>query len=161
MKATFLFCVAALAAALHAKTSTPPGWLDDYDEALRQAAARGKPVLADFSGSDWCGWCIRLDREVFSTETFRAAATNDFVLLMVDMPQDASRLTAKAKASNPQLCRRYDVRGFPTVLALDEKGSVLFRTGYRPGGAEAYLKHLSSELARAKARPPAVKKGEK
>ena len=65
--------------------------------ALRRAAAENKLVLADFSGSDWCGWCKKLDKEVFDTEEFRKGATNEYVLLMVDSPQDQGLLGEKFK----------------------------------------------------------------
>ena len=71
MKTIFSASFAALVAVgAFAKTSTPEGWLDDYDVAIEKAAAENKPIVVDFSGSDWCGWCIRLDKEVFATEVF-------------------------------------------------------------------------------------------
>lgn len=129
-----------------AKTSTPAGWTDDYEKALKQAAKEKKFLLVDFSGSDWCGWCKRLDREVFSTEAFLAGATNRFVLVMVDMPNDQTLLSKKAKEQNPRLIKKFGIRGFPTVLVLDKKEKVLFKTGYRPNGPEAYLKELADAL---------------
>ena len=69
-----MLCAALFALAAFAKTSTPEGWLDDYDAALKKAAAENKHVVIDFSGSDWCGWCKRLDKEVFATEEFRKGA---------------------------------------------------------------------------------------
>lgn len=75
MKRIVLFAVFACLGAAFAKT--PEGWTDDYDAALRQAAAEKKTVLADFSGSDWCKWCQKLDQEVFSTADFRKAASQD------------------------------------------------------------------------------------
>lgn len=136
----------ALSGAVHAKTSTPAGWTDDYDAALAQAAAEQKLVLADFSGSDWCCWCQRLDKEVFGTEEFRRVATNRYVLLMVDSPGDQSLLSEKAKKQNPTLVEKFGVRGFPSVFILDAKGEVLFRTGYQEGGPKKYLEMLDAEV---------------
>lgn len=146
MKSTLMIATAMLAALASAKTSTPAGWTDDYEAALKQAAAEKKAVLVDFSGSDWCGWCKRLDKEVFDTEAFRKGATKNFVLLMVDSPRDKELLSEKAKKQNPDLVKKYDIHGFPTVLALDAKGEVLFQTGYKSGGPEKYLKMLEEEL---------------
>ena len=71
MKKTMIASLAALfALAVYAKTSTPEGWLDDYDAALKKAADENKHIVVDFSGSDWCGWCKRLDKEVFATDEF-------------------------------------------------------------------------------------------
>ena len=130
-----------------AVTSTPVGFTDDYDAALTQAKAEKKLVLADFSGSDWCFWCQRLDKEVFSQEAFVSAATNKFVLLMVDRPRDKSVLSEKAKTQNDALIRRYKVQGFPTVLLLDEDGKIQAETGFVGGGPENYLKHLDEKVA--------------
>ena len=142
MKHLVFLMVAIAACGALAKTSTPVGWTDDYDAALKRAAAENKLVLADFSGSDWCGWCKKLDKEVFDTEEFRKGATNEYVLLMVDTPQDQELLSAKAKKQNPKLVEKYKVRGFPTVLVLDAKGGVVFQGGYEQGGPKKYLKML-------------------
>ena len=79
-KSLLLLCAALGALASFAKTSTPEGWLDDYDAALKKAAAENKHVVVDFSGSDWCGWCKRLDKEVFATDEFKKAASEKYVL---------------------------------------------------------------------------------
>lgn len=125
-----------------AKTSTPAGWTDDLEAAQKQAAKEGKLILADFSGSDWCSWCIRLDKEVFSKKEFLEGAKDKFVLVFIDSPQDKSLLSDSAKSRNKKLVDQYGVRGFPTVLILDETGKQIAQTGYVRGGAEAYLKHL-------------------
>ena len=142
-----VFC--AVATLSQAMTSTPAGWTDDYDAALERAAAENKLVLADFSGSDWCGWCKKLDKEVFDTEQFRTLATNEYVLLMVDSPQDEGLLSAKAKKQNPKLVEKYKVRGFPTVLVLDAKGEVVYKGGYAKGGPKKYLKTLERGIKEA------------
>jgi protein disulfide-isomerase len=117
------------------------GWLTDFDSAKELAARKGLPILADFSGSDWCSWCIRLDKEVFSKEAFKSYAGKNFVLFLADYP------TKKAQAEdivkqNKALQSQYEVKGFPTVLVLDKEGKIVARTGYRQGGPEAYIEHL-------------------
>jgi len=147
MKNTILLLCAALSAqAAFAKTSTPEGWLDDYDAALKKAAAENKHVVIDFSGSDWCGWCKRLDKEVFATDEFRKGAAEKYVLLMVDSPSDKSLLTPEAAKKNPELVKKFNVHGFPTVVVLDSKGEEVMRTGYKEGGPEKYLKMLDDEI---------------
>ena len=122
------------------------GWIDDFDEAKRLAVKENKLILVDFSGSDWCCWCEKLDKEVFATEEFRLKAPKKFVLLMIDSPRDKTRLSEKATKQNPVLRQKYGIRGYPTVLILDSRGEVLCETGYRAGGPTAYLKYLEDAL---------------
>ena len=137
-----------LAAALSALSAIamPAGFIDDMEAAKAQAAESGRYILADFSGSDWCGWCKRLDAEVFAKPEFLAGATNKFVLVMVDSPNDTSILSENARKANPGLVKKYNVRGFPTVLILDSDGKVLDKTGYMRGGPDAYLEMLGKML---------------
>ena len=146
MKRILLMSALLVALAATAKTSTPAGWIDDYDTALKRAADEEKLIVANFSGSDWCGWCKRLDSEVFNTYDFRKGATNRYVLLMVDSPRDRSLLSPKAREQNPKLVEKYGIRGFPTVLILDAKGKTVNELGYRRGGPENYLKALEAAI---------------
>lgn len=125
----------------------PKGFIDDYEKALELAKAEHKLVFADFTGSDWCFWCQRLDSEILSQEDFLKAATNKFVLLMIDSPRDKSILSEKAKAQNRPLARRYKVSQYPTVLLLDEEGKIVGETGFVGGGVENYLKVLDEKVA--------------
>ena len=149
-----MLCAALFALAAFAKTSTPEGWLDDYDAALKKAAAENKHGVIDFSGSDWCGWCKRLDKEVFATDEFRKGAAEKYVLLMVDSPSDKSLLTPEAAKNNPKLVEKFGIEGYPTVVVLDSKGEEVLRTGYQAGGPEKYLKMLDEEIRFA----PEIKK---
>lgn len=139
-------------AGLAAATPTSDGWVADYDEAMRLAQESGKDVIVDFTGSDWCGWCIKLDEEVFSQEAFKAAAPEQYVLCALDFPNGEE---AKAKVPNPErneeLMNEFGVRGFPTILVLTNEGQLLAQTGYREGGAEAYLEHLEEIRAEGRA----------
>ena len=138
-----LFAIAAvICAGVASATSTPAGWTDDFEAAKKQAAAEGKLLLVDFSGSDWCGWCKKLDREVFAKPEFLKGVKKDFVLVMIDSPNDKSLLSAKAAKQNPELQRQYKISGYPTVLILDAEGEVLEQTGYREGGPKKYVKYL-------------------
>lgn len=116
-------------------------WLTDFSAARREAAEKQRPILIDFSGSDWCGWCIKLENEVFSQPAFVNYATNNLVLFLADFPRSKPQ-PDELVAQNRQLSEAYGVEGFPTVLLVDEKGKELARTGYLRGGAEAYVKHL-------------------
>jgi protein disulfide-isomerase len=120
-------------------------WMTDMDNAMKLSAKTGKPILADFSGSDWCGWCIKLDREVFSKKVFLDYAKKNLILVMLDFPRRKSQ-SSKLTSQNKKLMTKYKVRGFPTVLLLDSKGKVIATTGYRRGGAKKYVEHLEKLL---------------
>lgn len=120
-------------------------WITDYDRAAAAAAELGRPMLLDFTGSDWCGWCIRLDEEVFSKPEFTAYAEEALVLVKLDFPQDIPQ-SRELIRQNEALMEQYGVEGFPTIILVDADGEVLAETGYRRGGAEAYVKHLKELL---------------
>ncbi|MEY4272023.1 MAG: hypothetical protein RL250_889 [Verrucomicrobiota bacterium] len=128
-------------------------WLTDLDAAKKQAAAEKKDILVDFTGSDWCGWCIRLKKEVFDQPEF-ADASKKFVLVEIDFPR-AKKQSPEVKAKNEALSKQYAISGFPTILLLDAQGEVYAQTGYQEGGAKKYLAHLG---ALAKQNTPEGKK---
>ena len=139
---------AALALGSLAALATPAvadeTWFDDYDEAAAFAKEQGKDLLVDFTGSDWCGWCIRLHDEVFQHDVWMEGAQKDYVLVALDFPRDEE---IKAKVPNPErnkaLQAKYGVRGFPTILLMTADGEVFGRTGYQAGGPEKYLEHMA------------------
>ena len=132
MRMKRLFAIAAVVCAgVASATSTPTGWTDDFEAAKKQAAAENKLLLVDFSGSDWCGWCKKLDKEVFAKPEFLKGVKKDFVLVMIDSPRDKSLLSEKAAKQNPELQRQYKISGYPTVLILDAEGEVLERATAR------------------------------
>ncbi len=122
-------------------------WTEDYDAAMKQAAAENKHVLVDFSGSDWCGWCIRLDREVFSEFEFKDYAKENLILVMIDFPNSTPQ-TEELKAKNKALADKYGIQGFPTVLILNPQGEVVERTGYQQGGPGAYVEMIKGAIGK-------------
>jgi len=116
-------------------------WLTDYAQALTTAKAQNKPVVMDFTGSDWCGWCIKLDREVFSAADFKTYAAKNLVLLKVDFPRRTA-LPAQEQAQNDKLAAQYGIQGFPTVVVLKPDGSKAGELGYLPGGPKAFIAAL-------------------
>jgi len=119
-------------------------WMDDYDAAVEVAKKEGKHLLVDFTGSDWCGWCIRLNKEVFSHEAWEAEASKEYVFVALDFPQAEE---IKAKVPNPkrnkELGEQFGVKGYPTILLMTATGDVFGRTGYQKGGPEKYLEHMA------------------
>lgn len=121
------------------------GWLTDFEAARKQALEKNLPILADFSGSDWCGWCIKLDNEVFSQDAFKEYAKENLVLFLADFPNSKPQ-PEEVQKQNKALAEKYGIRGFPTVLLFDAEGNVLAQTGYQRGGAEKYIEHIKELL---------------
>jgi len=134
-----LLCGAAAAGAKDAP------WLSDYNQALAQAKAGNAKILMDFTGSDWCPWCQRMDQEVLNTPAFKDyAAKNNLVLMLVDFPQ-TKPLPQKVQDQNNDLQSKYAVQGFPTFILTDEGGNVLGQqVGYLEGGPAAFIAKLDS-----------------
>jgi protein disulfide-isomerase len=132
----------------NAETSSAE-WLDSFEEAMQMSASSGKPVLANFTGSDWCVWCQRLDEEVFAHPKFADWASENVVLLKLDYPVRLGRQSEKLKSQNAELKDRYGVDSYPTVLLIDASGNELGRTGYVKGGPDEWIPAVQSILSRA------------
>lgn len=137
MAAAFVF---ALAVGAQAKD-----WETDFEKASAQAKESGRYMLLDFSGSDWCGWCIKLDKEVFSKKAFKDYAKENLVSVLLDFPRKAPQ-SSKLKKQNEALMQKYGIRGFPSVIVLSPTGELVGKTGYREGGPEAYVDHLKQMI---------------
>ncbi len=122
------------------------GWLTDLDEAKKVAAKDNKAILVDFTGSDWCGWCIRLREEVFDKPEFKEASKH-FVLVELDFPR-TKKLPEGQKEKNDALAKEFNVRGFPTVLLMNAQGQPFAKTGYEQGGPVKYVDSLKEALKR-------------
>ena len=116
-------------------------WLDNIEQARVKAKETNRPMLLNFSGSDWCIWCKRLDSEVFSKSAFKAYAKDLLILVNLDFPQFTSQ-SDELKKQNQKLAQTYKIKGFPTVVLLSSDGKEIQRTGYQPGGPEKYIEHL-------------------
>jgi protein disulfide-isomerase len=123
-------------------------WLTDLDEAKKVAMKENKKLLVDFTGSDWCGYCIKLHKEVFDTPEFEKFA-KDYVLVELDFPKRKEQPAAE-KAKNQAAQKKYGVNGFPTVIIMNTSGKVLNRAeGYSPdSGPSAYLPQLGAPAAK-------------
>jgi protein disulfide-isomerase len=120
-------------------------WTTDYKAALTQAKSQKKLVLLDFTGSDWCGYCKLLDKEVFTQQSFKDFANANYVMVTVDFPQQ-KQLPDDLKQQNDALNKQFGIEGFPTLIVLDADGKELGReVGYNPGsGADAVIAKLKS-----------------
>ena len=129
------------------------GWLVSLEEANALSVKTGKPIMANFTGTDWCGWCIKLRREVFDTKEFKAWAKENVVLLELDFPKKL-QLPDNIKAQNSQMQQALGVRGYPTIwfftLTNNDKGQIningLGKTGYVKGGPAAFIKVAEAQI---------------
>jgi len=135
--------IAVLAATLLWQANAAEGtWLTDLPQAQTQAKADNKIVLLDFTGSDWCGWCIKFKKEVLDTEAFQDYAAKNVVLVELDFPNKKDQ-TADLKKANAALKARYQISGFPTLVVLDQSGKEIGRqVGYAEGGPKAFIAKL-------------------
>jgi len=120
-------------------------WVTNYDLALQYAKELKRPVLINFTGSDWCSWCIKLSKEVFTEGAFLAYAKDNLVLLKLDFPRKKQLPKAEQDINNA-LASDFNVEGFPTIVLVDASGKEINRTGYQPGGPEQYIIHLKGLL---------------
>ena len=133
-------------------------WRTDLPAAAADARQGQKLLLLNFSGSDWCGWCQRLDAEVFSTDAFREYAAANLVAVLADFPR-RTKLAAELQARNERLMRRFQVQGFPTVLLFSSGGELIAQLGYQPGGPEAFALAIQQARARHQLRRPDLSPG--
>jgi len=152
MKTKYLLATACVATlGLTSAFAGGEGWTDDFAAAKKQAAAENKDLLIDFTGSDWCGWCVKLDKEVFSHEPFKAGVKDKFVLVELDYPkkpENVAKLSDEIKAQNEDLKDKYSIQGYPTILLCDAEGKPFAKTGYQAGGPEKYVTHLDELRAK-------------
>jgi protein disulfide-isomerase len=116
-------------------------WLTDLPKAQAQAKTENKIVLMDFTGSDWCPWCIKFKKEVLDTAEFKDYAAKNVVLVELDYPH--KKQDAALKKANAQLKDQYKITGFPTLVVLDKDGKEIGRqVGYLSGGPKAFIAEL-------------------
>jgi protein disulfide-isomerase len=120
-------------------------WEDNFETALQKAKSENKAVLVNFTGSDWCQWCIKLSDEVFSKSEFEDYAEENLILVKIDFPQSIEQST-ETKMYNSQLAQRFNIQGYPTILLFNSSGNLALTTGYQPGGPVEYVDHLKNSL---------------
>ena len=121
-------------------------WMTQFSEARAMAKNEGKPILMDFTGSNWCGWCVKLKKEVFTKPSFLGFANDNLILMTVDFPRGVHQEEWLVDQNN-KLLDQYGVNSFPTIIVIDYNGNLLGRTGYKSGGSENYVEHLKGLLS--------------
>lgn len=133
----------AVATTITLTSGSAASWLTDIKAAQDQARSQNKLILVNFTGSDWCPWCIRLKNEVFSKPEFASFADENLVLLEVDFPRQKP-MSPDVKKANGKLADHYKVGGYPSVHVLDADGQSLGQTGYLPGGPNPFVGKIKS-----------------
>lgn len=141
MKKYFATSILIVIAMLYCSKTEAANWETDFVKASLDARASGKYMLLDFSGSDWCGWCIRLEKEVFSQDAFKDYAKENLVSVLVDFPR-AKNQSKELIQQNLELVRKYEIKGYPTIIVLSPNGEPVAKTGYLQGGPWEYVRHL-------------------
>ncbi|MBO7684367.1 MAG: thioredoxin family protein [Kiritimatiellae bacterium] len=140
--------LAAAAFGVKMSDSVPKGWNEDYAAACETAKKEGKLVLLAFSGSDWCGWCVKMEKEIYSDKKFIAGVKKRFVPVMIDNPRNKEILSPLAKKQNEKLVRQFAVTGYPSTVIVRPSGEVVKRFGgYKQGGPQSFLGDLNAVAA--------------
>ena len=157
MQAVCAAMIAAVAMTLTAATPATKGakvgeWSMDFDAAKALAKEKNLPILINFTGSDWCGWCKLMDREVFAKDEWQAYAKENVVLVTIDFPQDKTRVPMHFVARNQKLSETYGVRGYPTYIVLGADGTT--RLGQLGASRDASPSSFIGELKKLTAPKP-------
>lgn len=151
MKNILIVCT-ILISSLTLSAQENDGWLINFDKAAEISMKTGKPILANFTGSDWCGWCVKLKKEVFVKPAFKKWAEENVVLLELDYPRRTPQ-AENIKKQNRELQQFFKVRGYPTlhiftVGVAEGKTQItsLGKTGYVAGGPTPWIANANKFL---------------
>jgi len=139
----FLFAVAlCVLISGPAASAEESGWLTDFKKAQQEAKAGNKLLLLDFTGSDWCGWCKKFDREILLKPEFKEYARDNLVIVELDFPRGKPQ-SAELRRQNRELAQQYEMVGFPTIIVLNADGQKVWRyDGFFPDGVAAFIAQL-------------------
>lgn len=127
------------------QTSGDLNWTTNLGKAIELAKTEHKAVLVNFTGSDWCKWCFKLNSEVFSQAEFRKYADENLLLVKVDFPRSIPQ-SNQTKMYNQSLAQKFGIQGFPTIIVINDQGRPVAKTGYQAGGPINYINHIKSYL---------------
>jgi protein disulfide-isomerase len=134
--------IAMLAATALWQANAAETWLTNLPQAVAQAKTENKIVLMDFTGSDWCSWCMKFKQEVLDAPEFQAYAAKNVVLVELDYPEKKVQ-TGDLKKANALLKDKYKIDGYPTLVVLDKDGKEIGRqVGYSEGGPKVFIAKL-------------------
>lgn len=121
-------------------------WQLNFEKAKEMALQENKPIILVFSGSDWCGPCIKLDNQIWKSEEFKNYVAKNYVLVKADFPRKKTNSLSKEQLThNENLAEKYNKKGyFPMVIVFNANGKVLGETGYKNVSPKEYIQHLQS-----------------
>ncbi len=141
-----IFLIMVIINPVFSEESYPPeGWITDINKAITIAEDEDKRILMNFTGSDWCGWCIRLKDEVFISDSFRDYAEDNLVLLFLDFPGGIP-LSKGQQRQNQLIAQNLGIRGYPTIMVFEADLTPRLQTGYIGASPDEYVEHLESEV---------------
>jgi protein disulfide-isomerase len=144
MKKLFRFLALAILGLSVSAFSQESVWMTDYAKAVDLAKSQNKAILLDFTGSDWCGWCMKMKQETLDTPAFKHYAQKNLVLVEVDYPHNKAQ-TEQEKQQNQKLGKQFEITGYPAFVLLDKDGKELGRQGgYLQGGPSAFIAKLNT-----------------
>lgn len=121
-------------------------WNTSIKTARKAAAESKKPILMLFTGSDWCPWCVKLEKEILSKKEFKDWAADNVILYIADAKGGPDKLSEEGR----KLMKEHDLRGFPSIIITDAEGKKLGRTGYQKMSPAEYTKHLEAIIGAKK-----------
>lgn len=138
--------ISALILLLFTVSLTAQEWQTDLEVAKDLAKEQNKEILLVFQGSDWCAPCIKLDREIWTTDTFKEYSKEHYILVKADFPRrKKNQLENELQEKNNKLAEKYNPQGyFPLVVVMDTEGHVLGKTGYKKVTPKEYIEILNS-----------------
>ncbi|MFM2242008.1 MAG: hypothetical protein RLZ97_863 [Verrucomicrobiota bacterium] len=146
---SFFRTIAVLAASA-ACSFAAEGWETNWEAAKKRSAEEKKPILINLTGTDWCAWCIKLEKEVFTSQEFKDFAAKHLILMEADFPRKKEQ-PAEIKEQNAKLKKEYLQGGYPTVFLLDAEGKKLSEDlGELEGGTPAWIKKLTELIEASK-----------
>ena len=121
-------------------------WQSNFEQAKEIATKEGKNIVLVFSGSDWCAPCMKLEKNIWNSEEFKAEAQQNWIIYKADFPKKkANQLSEELTQQNKQLAEKYNKGGsFPLVVLLDSSGKVLGMTGFKNSSPQEYINLIHS-----------------
>ena len=126
--------------------STAQQWQSNLEQAKKMASKEDKQIILVFQGSDWCAPCMKLEREIWSSQEFIVYADKHFIMVKVDFPRKKkNQLSKEQETINNKLAEKFNPQGyFPMVVLLNKDEEVLGETGYKKMSPDEYIEHLKS-----------------